>query len=180
MRAGLQPPDLAPNDLAPSLADAFAHQTLQYRFDIDAGRVWRGAHHGLRFANGKGIIDREPQADVMNGIAGLKFAAESVVLYEGLGVEKPRLDFPQSVVAEVAGAFDRSAMHQATPVAAVRTILFDIGHFLIALADEIHPGVTRAFSSEVDTGSREENTSKRESSLSGRPSFPAPNGFAWW
>jgi hypothetical protein len=65
----------------------------------------------------------------MNGIAGLKFAAETVVLYEGLGVEKPRLDFPQSVVAEVAGAFDRSAMHQATPVAAVRTILFDIGHF---------------------------------------------------
>src|ERR1700689_1832569 len=141
MRAGLQPPDLAPNDLAPSLADAFAHQTLQYRFDIDAGGVWRGTHHGLRFANGKGIIDREPQADVMNGIAGLKFAAETVMLYEGFGVEKPRLDFPQSVVAEVAGAFDRSVMHQGPPVAAVRAILFDIGLFLLALASEIRPGV---------------------------------------
>ena len=88
------------------------------------------AHHGLRFANGEGIIDREPQADVMNGIAGLKFAAETVVLYEGLGVEKPRLDFPQSVVAEVAGAFDRPAMHQAPPAAIVLDSI--ISHFLFA------------------------------------------------
>src|ERR1700690_801109 len=119
MRAGLQPPDLAPNDLAPSLADAFAHQTLQYRFDIDAGRIWRGAHHGLRFANGQGIIDCEPQADVMNGIVGLRFRGETVRLCEGLGVDELCLDLPQSVVAEIAGAFDRSAMHRATPAAIV-------------------------------------------------------------
>jgi hypothetical protein len=99
---------------------------LQYRFDIDAGRIGRGAHHGLRFANGEGIIDRESQADVMNGIAGLEFAAEPVVLCEGLCVKEPRLDLPKSVVAEVAGAFDRSAVHQATPAAVA---LVDIGHF---------------------------------------------------
>ena len=157
MRAGLQSPDLAPNDLAPSLADALAHQTLQYRFDIDAGRVWRGAHHGLRFANGKGIIDREPQADVMNGIAGLKFAAETVVLYEGLGVEKPRLDFPQSVVAEVAVAFDRSAMHQATPAAVV---LIGIGHFLFVLAGE---SLALALLADPD-----DHLSKRRTGLHGR------------
>jgi hypothetical protein len=117
---------------------------LQYWFDVDAGRKRCGAHHGLRYANGETIIDREPQADVMNGIAGLKFTAEMVVLCEGLGVEKPRLDFPQSVVAEVAGAFDRSAMHQATPVAAV---FIDISHFLFALAGETRLGVPQYLAS---------------------------------
>jgi hypothetical protein len=67
-----------------------------------------------------------------------------VVLCEGLGVEKPRLDFPQSVVAEVAGAFDRSAMHQATPVAVV---FIDISHFLFALAGETRLGVPQYLAS---------------------------------
>jgi hypothetical protein len=58
-------------------------------------------------------------------------------LYEGLGVEKPRLDFPQSVAAEIAVAFDRSAMHQAAPAA---TVLIDIGHFLFVLVGETRLG----------------------------------------
>src|SRR5665213_1665230 len=142
MRASLQPPDLAPNDFAPSLADAFTYQTLQYRFDIDAVRIRCGAHHGPGFANGEGIIDGKPQADVMNGIAGLKFATETVALYEGLGVEKPRLDFPQSVAAEIAVAFDRSAMHQAPLAAIVLAVaaLFNVSHFSFCLLFRIRPG----------------------------------------
>ena len=60
------------------------------------------------------VVDREPQADIVDGVAGLQRLAIAVgVLRERLGIDKPRLDFPEPVVAKVAVAFDRSRMHQA-------------------------------------------------------------------
>ena len=116
MGAGLQPPDLAPDQFAPALSDLFADQALQDTFDLDAGREGCRLHRRLGFADGQLIIDRQPQADVMDGFAGRNFPAELVALRERLGVQQPCLDFPKSVVAEEAGALDRAAMHQAAGV----------------------------------------------------------------
>src|SRR3954453_122171 len=78
MRAGLEPADLAPYRFAPSGTDAFADQAVQDRLDVDAGRVGRRAHHRFRFADGHALVDREPQADVVDGIARFEFVAEAV------------------------------------------------------------------------------------------------------
>ena len=135
MRAGLEPADLLPHQFAPSLADALADQTLQYRLDFDAGRIRRRPHGGLGFDDGHAIVDCEAQADIVNGLAGLQHAAITVVLDKGLGVDQPGLDFPQPVMAQVALAFDRSPVHQAAPLA---TVLVAVRHLLF-LADEAHP-----------------------------------------
>jgi hypothetical protein len=106
MGAGLQPPDLASDKVAPPWPDAFSHEALQHGLDFGAGRKRRCAHRRLGFANREGVIDRKAHGDVMNGIAGLKFAAEMVALCKGLCVHEPRLDLPQPIIAEVSSAFD--------------------------------------------------------------------------
>ena len=47
------------------------------------------------------------------GVAGRQVAAELVALQERLGIDQPRLDLPQPVVAQIAVAVDGAAMHQA-------------------------------------------------------------------
>jgi hypothetical protein len=59
MRAGLEPADLLPDQFAPSVSDAFAHQALQYRFNLDAGRIRRRTHSRLCFDDSHGVIDRK-------------------------------------------------------------------------------------------------------------------------
>jgi hypothetical protein len=108
----------------------FAYQTLQYRLDVDASRKRRRAHRRLGFANGESIIDREAHADVVNGVARLELASEMIALREWLCIHEPGFDLPQPIVAEVASAFDRTPMHQATPFA---TILVHMRHLLLPL-----------------------------------------------
>ena len=78
MGATLKPPDLAPNQFAPARSNALAHKALQDRLDLDAGRKRCGLHRRLHFADGQGIIYHEAHADVVNGIASSKLAAEMV------------------------------------------------------------------------------------------------------
>ncbi len=78
MRAGLEPADLAPHRFAPARTDALADQSLKDRLDLYTGRVGRRAHHRLRLADGHAVVDREPQADIVHGIARLQFAAKAV------------------------------------------------------------------------------------------------------
>jgi len=112
MRAGLEPADLAPYRLAPALADLLADQPLQDAVDLDAGRVGRCYHVGVRFADDEAVVDRQPQADVMHRRAGRQLASEPVALRERLGVDQPRLDLPQPVLPQIAVAFHGAAMHQ--------------------------------------------------------------------
>src|SRR5207245_682786 len=80
----------APHRFAPARADALADQALQDRLDLDAGRVGRRAHHRFRLADGHAVVDGEPQADIVHGIAGLQFAAKTIgALGEGLCVAQP-------------------------------------------------------------------------------------------
>src|SRR4051794_17592761 len=105
--AGLEPADLAPYRFAPARTDALADQARKDRLDVDAGRIGRSAHHRLRLADGHGLVDREPQADIVYGIARLEFVAKTIgALRERLCVPQPRLDFPEPVVAQKAFAFD--------------------------------------------------------------------------
>src|SRR5882757_1432369 len=117
MRAGLQLADLAPDNLAPALADALADQALQNAFDVEAGRIGRRGHRGAGLADRKTVVDREPQPDVVHGILGLLQAAMAVVARIRFGVDQPRLDLPETIVPEIADAFDRAAVHQAAAFA---------------------------------------------------------------
>ncbi|KTT92337.1 hypothetical protein NS44R_14640 [Mammaliicoccus sciuri] len=117
MGAGLQSADLAAHQLAPALAYAFADQPLQNPFDVEAGRVGRRGHIGAGLTDRETVVDRETQPDVVHGIVGLLQAAMPVLSCIGLGVDQPRLDFPQPVVAEIAETFDGAAVHQAAGLA---------------------------------------------------------------
>src|SRR5207245_3799143 len=90
---------------------------------LDAGGIRRRAHRRLSLANGHGVVDRETQTDIVNGVAGSELAA---VTAGGLGkrlcIDQPCLDFPEPVIAQEAVAFDRSLMHGAAPCAV--TIVF--------------------------------------------------------
>ena len=60
----------------------------------------KSAHHRFRLADGHGVVDGKPQADIMPGIARLQFVAKATGgLQEGLCIPQPRLDFPEPVVA---------------------------------------------------------------------------------
>jgi len=85
---------------------------LQNALDIDAGRVGRCHHVGLGFADDQAVVNRQPQTDVVHPRAGRQIAAEPVALHERFGVDQPRLDLPQAVLAQIAVAFDGAAMHQ--------------------------------------------------------------------
>src|SRR6185295_17363055 len=120
MRAGFQTTDLAPHRFTPARADALADQARKDRFDLDAGRVGRRAHHRFCLADGHALVDRQPQADIVHGIARLQFAAKTVgALGQGLCVAQPCLDFPKPVVAQKAFAFDDTRMHQAARFVAI-------------------------------------------------------------
>src|SRR6185437_6846720 len=69
MGAGLELADLAPDQLAPALADALADEAVQDTLDIYAGRVGNGLHRGSRLLDGERVVDGKPQADVVHGIA---------------------------------------------------------------------------------------------------------------
>lgn len=76
-----------------------------------------------------GVVDREPQADIVDGVAGLQFATISIGrLRERFDVDQPRLDFPEAVVPDVAVALDRSRVHRATPGSAGG---FSLGHRVV-------------------------------------------------
>src|SRR6185312_1621032 len=126
MGAGLELADLAPDQLAPALADALADEAVQDTLDIYAGRVGNGLHRGSRLLDGERVVDGKPQAYVVHGIARLHHAAAAVVLDKGFCVDQPRLDFPEAVVAKIAQALDRAAVHEAALV--FRLVLVRRGH----------------------------------------------------
>jgi hypothetical protein len=66
----------------------------------------------------------------VNGFAGPDLAPATVVLVKRLGVDEPRLDFPEPVTAQIAIAFDRTLVHQAPPLA---NILVRVGHLLLPI-----------------------------------------------
>src|SRR3954453_19678674 len=167
MRAAFQPADLAPDQFAPALADAFTDQALQDRLDLDAGRIRRRAHRCLGFANGHAIVDRQTQTDVVNGVAGPELVAVTVAgLDERLGVDQSRLDFPEPFVAQIAVAFDRSLVHGATPC---RVTIVVLGHqFLSGSMYESYPraaveahSLDNALFRSVKRGSRQTGSARR-------------------
>src|SRR5882757_6061334 len=117
MGACLELADLAPDNLAPALADALADQALQDALDIEAGRVGRRGHRSAGLADRKAVVDRKPQPDVVHGVLGLLQAAMTVMPCIRLCVDQPCLDLPEAVVTEIAEAFDRAAVHQAARLA---------------------------------------------------------------
>ena len=105
----------------------------------------------FRLADGHGLVDREPQADIVHGIARLQFVAKTIgALREGLCIPQPRLDFPEPVVAQKALAFDRSRMHRPARFVAV----FQRHQFII-----LHQSVT--------SGELDDHLAERRSRLHG-------------
>jgi hypothetical protein len=80
-------PILRRTPFAPARTDALADQARKDRLDLDAGRIGRRAHHRSGFVNGHALVDREPQSDVVDGIARFEFVAEAIgALGEGFCV----------------------------------------------------------------------------------------------
>ena len=112
MGATLAPPEARVNRLAPTGGDFQADQIGEARRHVVTAEKRPGLGRCLGRGDAKGVIDRQPDQHVVDGLAGGDAASINVVERIGLGIQKFGFNVPQPIVALKPAAGDLAGMKQ--------------------------------------------------------------------